>query len=109
MNPEILKENLKRINELRDELQSIAKPKVPNINCVLKAHGNRIMRLLGDIDADIGERHLERRREIFHSLNLLMDIPNHKLNSAFQTNRRKFVALMNDYSRAIRPEFIEYK
>lgn len=104
-----LKTNFQEVILLRDELQSIAKPKVPSTNCLLKEYGNRIMSLLGDIDAEIGEYQLDRRREIFHSLNDLIDIPNHQLNSAFKTNQRKFIALMNDYARAIRPEFIEYK
>ena len=108
-NSDHLNENFTEIIALRDKLLSLTKPKFPNVKCTLKEYGNRIMRLLGDIDAEIGEHQLDRRREIFHSLNELMDIPNHQLNSAFKTNRRKFVALMNDYARAIRPEFIEYK
>ena len=108
-NSDQINEYITKITALRDELQNIAKPKFPSSDCILREYGNRILSLLRDIDLEMGDYNIDQRLDILGNLELLMDTPDHLLNSAFKTNRRKFVALMNDYSRAIRKEYIIQK
>lgn len=103
--PEELKENLKRVISLRDELQSIAKPKVPNLVCTLKEYGERLRSLFSDTDHTVSDEFVNIHHNASHRLERLMDISNSILNLTFKTSRKQFVSVMNDYINGLQKEF----
>jgi len=100
---EELKENLKDVILIRDELQGIEKPEFPNMVCTLKIYGVRLLNKLREVDPD--EPFNKIRIRAIHRLEDQMDVPNHLLNSAFKTNRNKLVGVLNSYANGLQKEF----
>lgn len=99
MNTEALKENLKRVIELRDELKDLSKS---------SRRGYALYEYIGLIRdrlifVDHGEADLfaEPARIAGNRLAILADIGEDKFNTAFATNKAKLLAILQSYLKGL--------